>query len=101
LHPNLQKKVKEIMNGPGNMALIPASINQSVRYLSCWLLVILHQAQSNLFQKGQLIKHGMDGKQIKRNNARDEYAKQSYSTAHKTAGELDKALKEVSLSYSD
>jgi hypothetical protein len=57
--------------------------------------------QFNIFQKGQLIKEGMKGKQIKRNNARDEYAKQSYDTAHKTAGRLDKALKEVSLSNSD
>ena len=49
-----------------------------------------------LFQKGQLIKHGMNGKKIKPQKARDEYAKLSYPTAQKTAMRLDKALKEVS-----
>ena len=32
----LKDKVKKILNGPSNMALIPASINQSVRFLSSW-----------------------------------------------------------------
>ena len=49
------------------------------------------------FQKGQLIKHGMEGKQITRKKARDDYALKSYDTAHKTAGKLDKVLKNVSL----
>lgn len=53
------------------------------------------------FQKGQLIKHGMNGKKIKPQKARDEYAKLSYPTAQKTARRLDKALKAVSLINSD
>jgi len=35
----------------------------------------------------------MEGKKIKPQKARDDYAKQSYNTAHKTAGKLDEALK--------
>jgi len=72
MHPGLQKKVKNILNHPKNMALIPGSINQS---------------------KGQLIKQGMQGKKVKPQKARDQYAKLSYGTAHKTAGKLDEALK--------
>ena len=79
------------------MALVPASINQSVRHLSS----LQYCMQFTLvFQKGQLIKHGMQGKEIKRNKARDDYALLSYGTAHKTAAKLDKALREVSLSNS-
>ena len=54
-----------------------------------------------LFQKGQMIKHGMDGKEIEHHAARDKYALDSYSTAHHTAARLDKALQEVSLYNSD
>jgi hypothetical protein len=50
-----------------------------------------------LFQKGQLVKQGMQGKKIKPQKARNQYAKLSYGTAHKTAGRLDEALKAVSL----
>ncbi|KIM36040.1 hypothetical protein M413DRAFT_51579, partial [Hebeloma cylindrosporum] len=73
LDPGFQKKLTDIMNGPGNMALIPGSVNQS---------------------KGQLIKHGLKGKEIKRNNVRDAYALKSYDTAHSTAAKLDAAFKE-------
>ena len=34
LHPDLQKEIHGIINGKHNMAIIPASINQSVRFLS-------------------------------------------------------------------
>jgi hypothetical protein len=54
-----------------------------------------------LFQKGQLIKHGMQGKEIKRWKARDKYAILSYATAHQTARKLDEALKAVSFCNSD
>lgn len=53
-----------------------------------------------VFQKGQMIKNGMKGKEIKHNPARDAYAQLSYDTAHKTAARLDNVLKEVSLSNS-
>jgi len=72
MHPRVQKEVKNILNHSDNIALIPASINQ-------W--------------KGQLIKHGMQGKEIKRWKARDKYAVLSYATAHQTARKLDEALK--------
>ena len=39
----------------------------------------------------------MVGKQIKRKKARDDYAKESYTTAHETADKLDKAFKKVSI----
>jgi hypothetical protein len=55
----------------------------------------------SLFQKGQLIRHGMQGNKIKPQKARDEYAKLSYDTAHKTAGKIDEAIKAVSLFNSD
>jgi len=71
MDPKLRQEVKGILNGRQNMAFIPASINQS---------------------KGQLIKNGMAGKDIKRQNVRDDYALKSYSTAHNTAARLDKAL---------
>ena len=35
LDSDLHNKVKKILNGPKNMALIPGSINSSVRFLSC------------------------------------------------------------------
>jgi hypothetical protein len=73
MKPGLQNKIKGILNGPKNMALIPGSINQS---------------------KGQLIKQGMEGKAINRKKVRDDYALQSYGTARKTAKKLDLALKE-------
>jgi hypothetical protein len=72
LSEKLQHKVTGILNSPKNMAIIPASINQS---------------------KGQLIKHGMAGNQIVRKGARDEYARLSYNTAHRTAKRLDKVFK--------
>jgi hypothetical protein len=54
-----------------------------------------------LSQKGQLIKQGMQGKKVKPQKARDQYAKLSYGTAHTTAGKLDEALKAVSFCNSD
>jgi len=36
LDPALREKAKGIMNSPQNMALIPGSINQSVRFLPFW-----------------------------------------------------------------
>jgi len=97
LNGNLQKKLRNILNGPKNMAIIPASINQSVRFLS-WQMYCIRFTP---FQKGQLIKHGMEGKKINRNKGRDEYALKSYGTAHKTAKKLDDALEEVSLCNPD
>lgn len=97
LDRNLQTKLRNILNSPKNMAIIPGSINQSVRFLS-WQMYCIRFTP---FQKGQLIKHGMNGKKINRNKGRDEYALKSYGTAHKTAGKLDQALKEVSLCNSD
>ena len=40
----LKDKVKKILNGLRNIELIPASINQSVRFLSCWqnILHMIH-----------------------------------------------------------
>ena len=80
------------------MAFIPSSINQSVRFLSCWQIYCM---QFILFQKGQLIKHGMAGKQIRPQKVRDEYAIKSFGTAERTAKRLDKALQKVSLCNSD
>ena len=96
----IHDKVKHILNGKENMALIPGSINQSVRFLSCqcWQIYCM---RFTLFQKGQLIKHGMQGKETKRQEARDDYAVHSYHTAHETAKKLDEALKHVSLCNSD
>ena len=93
LKGNLQKELRNILNGPKNMAIIPASINQSVRFLP-WQMYCIRFTP---FQKGQLIKHGMENKKINRNKGRDEYALKSYGTAHKIAGELDQTLKEVSM----
>jgi hypothetical protein len=73
LHPDLQKKVKGIINGPGNMAPVPAGVNRG---------------------KGQVVKQGMDGKAVAPKKDRDAYTKLSYGTARKTAKELDKAFKD-------
>lgn len=73
LDPDLKKKVKDIVNGPENMAVIPASINMG---------------------KGQLIKNAMKGKAITPKKDRDDYALLSYGTAKKTAKKLDDAFKQ-------
>jgi len=73
LHPDLKEKVKGIINGPANMAPVPAGVNRG---------------------KGQLVKQGMDSKAIKPKKDRDEYTKLSYGTARKTAKALDKAFKD-------
>ena len=57
--------------------------------------------QFTLFQKGQMIKHGMKGNKIKPQKARDDYAVHSYHTAHETAKKLDEALKDVSICNSN
>jgi len=72
LPASLQGDVKKIMNGPKNMAPIPAGINRG---------------------KGQLIKHGMVGKSISPKKGRDDYALVSYVGARRTAQKLDKAFK--------
>jgi len=72
---DVQHKIHGIINGPQNVALVPAHINIS---------------------KGQLIKHAMKGNAIIRNPHRDEYVRLSYPTAQKTAEKVDKVLvKEV------
>ena len=55
----------------------------------------------HFISEGQLIKHGMAVKEIKRQSVRDYYALESYETAHNTAGRLEKVLKQVSLYNSD
>ena len=44
MKPIHQAQIREILNGPSNMALIPGSINQSVRSLSRWqnILHMIH-----------------------------------------------------------
>jgi hypothetical protein len=73
LHPDLQKKVKSIINGPGNMAPVPAGVNRG---------------------KGQGIKQGMKGKALSPKKTRDGYTLLSYPTARKTAKDLDQAFKD-------
>jgi len=82
LHPDLQKKVKGIINGPKNMAAVPGKVNQG---------------------KGQLEKNAMpkDGKAIAPKKDRDEYTKLSYGTAKKTAKSLDKAFKDAGHDFGD
>jgi len=72
LDPKLQDKVKGILNGPHNMAPVPAGVNRG---------------------KGQVVKHGLDGKALKPNKSRDQYTLLSYGTAKKTAKELDSTFK--------
>lgn len=71
LHPNLQKDIRGIINGPDNVALIPGRINGG---------------------KGQVIKNALRGLFIKPKPDRDQYIKDSYSTAKKSAERLDKAF---------
>jgi len=73
LAPDLQEKVKGIINGPGNVVPVPAGINRG---------------------KGQLEKHAMNEKAIAPKKDRDEYTKLSYGTARKTAKQLDQAFKD-------
>ncbi|KAF8799706.1 hypothetical protein BYT27DRAFT_7119876 [Phlegmacium glaucopus] len=80
LHPDLKKEVKEIINGPENMAPVPGPINMG---------------------KGQVIKHGMAGKALKPNPARDQYTLLSYGTAKKTAQKLDEAFKNHGYDFKD
>ncbi|EDR06152.1 uncharacterized protein LACBIDRAFT_328926 [Laccaria bicolor S238N-H82] len=80
LDADLQENLKRIINGPGNMAPVPAGVNRGVRLLSSG--------------KGQLVKHGMKGKAIAPKKVRDEYTKVSYRTARKTAQQLDQAFKD-------
>jgi predicted GNAT family acetyltransferase len=71
LHPKLQHEVKGIINGPQNVAPVPAGVNRG---------------------KGSVIKKGLEGKAIKPNKSRDQYTLLSYKTARKTAQKLDKAF---------
>jgi hypothetical protein len=80
LHPKLQEKVKGIINGPKNMAPVPAGVNRG---------------------KGQVIKQGLKGKAIAPKKDRDEYTKVSYGTAAKTAKALDRALKKGGHDFGD
>jgi len=81
LDPKLQDKVKGILNGPKNMAPVPARVNR---------------------RKGQVIKHGMRGKPLKRpNKSSDQYTLLSYGTAKKTAKQLDEAFKEHGHDFGD
>jgi hypothetical protein len=73
LDPKLKGEVKGILNGPHNMAPVPAGVNRG---------------------KGQVVKHGLEGKALKPNKSRDEYTLQSYGTAKKTAKKLDKAFED-------
>jgi len=78
LHPDLQKKVKGIINGAGNMAPVPASVNRG---------------------KGQVVKQGMKGKALAPKKDRDDYTKLSYGTARKTAKQLDQAFKDANHNF--
>jgi len=80
LDPKLQDKVKGILNGPHNMAPVPAGVNRG---------------------KGQVIKHGLDGKPLKPNKSRDQYTLLSYKTARKTADSLDQAFKDHGHDFKD
>jgi len=81
LDPELQDKVKGILNGPKNMAPVPARVNR---------------------RKGQVIKQGMKGKPLKRpNKSSDQYTLLSYGTAKKTAKQLDEAFKEHGHDFGD
>jgi len=71
LHPNLQKDIKGIINGHDNVALIPGRINSG---------------------KGQVIKNALRGLFIKPKKDRDQFLKDSYPTAKKSAERLDKAF---------
>jgi len=73
LDKDLKNKAKEIINGPGNVVPVPAGVNRA---------------------KGQLSKHGLAGKSIAPQKARDEYTLLSYGTAKKTAKSLDKLFKD-------
>jgi len=59
----LQDK-EHILNGSPNMVPVPARVNRG---------------------KGQVIKHGLEGKAFKPNESRDKYTLLSYGTAKKTA----------------
>jgi hypothetical protein len=80
LHPKLQHEVKGIINRPQNMAPVPAGVNRG---------------------KGQVIKNGLKGKALKPNKSRDQYTLLSYSTARKTAKDLDKAFKDHGHDFKD
>jgi hypothetical protein len=80
LHPKLKKKVIAILNGPGNMAPVPASVNRG---------------------KGQLIKQGMKGNAISPKEPRNAYTLLSYPTAKKVAYSLDRAFKKEGHKFGD
>jgi len=73
LHPKLKGDVKTILNNPKNMAPVPSKVNRG---------------------KGQVIKHGLEGKALKPNKSRDQYTLLSYKSARGTAKKLDKAFKD-------
>jgi len=74
LDKKLKKEVKDILNGPGNMAFIPTNVNQA---------------------KGRLVGEALRGKNVKPkpDPIRDKYTRLSYPTAKNTAKAVDRAFK--------